>query len=88
MITVNADEHPLLRQFHKHLDRDGRPNEKRGVVIVQPDQYDDWFACRDPEVARTFLSLLPANLLSAAPAPKAPRAHAPEPPAPSTGSLF
>ncbi|PRZ42079.1 putative SOS response-associated peptidase YedK [Paraburkholderia fungorum] len=73
MLTVNADQHPLLRQFHKHLKPDGTPNEKRGVVILRPDQYDDWLACRDPEVARTFLSLLPPESLAVAPAPKAPR---------------
>ncbi|MEX3630271.1 MAG: SOS response-associated peptidase family protein [Burkholderia sp.] len=76
MLTVNADEHPFLCQFHKHLNPNGSPNEKRGVVILQPDQYDDWLNCRDPELARTFLSLLQPDAYRAAPAPRAKRTKA------------
>jgi putative SOS response-associated peptidase YedK len=54
-ITVNADEHPLMKRFHKPND------EKRSLVIVLVDQYDDWLSCRDTEVARSFLSLYPAG---------------------------
>nr|WP_277398493.1 SOS response-associated peptidase family protein [Burkholderia sp. Ac-20353] len=89
MITVNADEHLLLRQFHKHLDRDGKPNEKRGVVILRPDQYDDWLNCRDPEIARTFLSLLPADALSMEAAPRTTKTRRATASAdPSNGTLF
>lgn len=67
MLTLNADAHLLLKRFH-------RPgSEKRGVVILRPDQYDDWLSCRDPEVARSFLRLLPADELAAEPSPLPPR---------------
>jgi putative SOS response-associated peptidase YedK len=36
MLTINADEHPFMRNFHKPQD------EKRSVVILPPERYDDW----------------------------------------------
>jgi putative SOS response-associated peptidase YedK len=36
MLTINADQHPLMRMFHKPTD------EKRIVVILPPDRYQDW----------------------------------------------
>jgi putative SOS response-associated peptidase YedK len=36
MLTINADEHLMMRQFHKPTD------EKRMVVILPPDRYQDW----------------------------------------------
>ena len=63
-LTVNADEHPLMRRFH-------RPgSEKRSLVIVPPDEYDTWLGCRNLEEARSFLREYPANLMAAEPAPK------------------
>ncbi|WP_373924746.1 SOS response-associated peptidase family protein [Duganella sp. CY15W] len=63
-ITVNADEHPLMKRFH----RPGK--EKRSLVIVPPAEYDDWLSCKDPERARAFLQLYPPELMYAEPAPK------------------
>jgi putative SOS response-associated peptidase YedK len=38
MLTINADDHPFMRQFHA-------PNkEKRMIVILQEEDYDDWLA--------------------------------------------
>lgn len=36
MLTINADEHPLMKVFHKPSD------EKRMVVILPPKRYQDW----------------------------------------------
>ena len=36
MLTVNADDHPVMRQFHKPGD------EKRTPVIIAPDLQDAW----------------------------------------------
>ena len=36
MLTINADTHALMNQFHKPAD------EKRMVVILEPDRYGDW----------------------------------------------
>lgn len=68
MLTVNCDEHSLLRQFHRNFDKKtGAPEEKRSVVIIRPQDYDDWLACRDPEHARTFFQLLAPDEYSSAP---------------------
>lgn len=63
MLTVNADGHPLMQRFHKPDD------EKRMVVILHPDQYDDWLHCA-PEQSGAFLVRYPAELLVARPAPR------------------
>ena len=89
MLTVNADDHPLLKRFHKPED------EKRMVVILHPGDYAQWLAC-PVEEARRFLKLWTGPLL-AEPLPLPPRApkassvrtakpRKPEPP--ETGSLF
>ncbi len=38
MLTVNADEHPVMRQFHKPGD------EKRTPVIIAPELHDKWLS--------------------------------------------
>lgn len=63
MLTINADDHPLLMRFHKPGD------EKRMVVIIEPDQYADWLQA-DAEAARSFFNAYPASKLQAVPAPK------------------
>jgi putative SOS response-associated peptidase YedK len=63
-LTVNADEHPLMRRFHKPDD------EKRSVVIIRPEDYDEWLGCKNPELARTFLQLYPADRMAAHAAPR------------------
>ncbi|QWE97975.1 MULTISPECIES: SOS response-associated peptidase [unclassified Cupriavidus] len=67
MPTLNADSHPLLRRFHKP------GSEKRAVVVLPKGDWDEWLHCRDPEVARTLLRLMPSDLLVAQPAPIPPK---------------
>lgn len=67
MLTVNADEHSLMKRFHKPGE------EKRSVVIVRPQDYDDWLGSRTTDEARSFLSLYPANLMRADAHPLPPR---------------
>lgn len=69
-LTINADEHGLMKHFHKP------GQEKRSLVIVPFDDYDAWLDCRDPELARSFLRLYPSELMAAAPAPQTPRKRA------------
>jgi putative SOS response-associated peptidase YedK len=38
MLTVNADDHPVMKQFHKHGD------EKRTPVIIPPEFHDTWLS--------------------------------------------
>ena len=43
MLTVNADEHPVMNQFHKPGD------EKRTPVILHPSQFKSWLSASDAE---------------------------------------
>jgi putative SOS response-associated peptidase YedK len=42
MLTVNADEHPVMRQFHKTGD------EKRTPVLIKPEHYNRWLGADIP----------------------------------------
>lgn len=67
MLTVNADQHPLMRRFH-------RPGaEKRSVIILRPEEYDDWLNVKSTDEARTFLNLFPAEEMAGEPKPLPPR---------------
>jgi putative SOS response-associated peptidase YedK len=57
MLTVNADDHPFMRNFHKPGD------EKRMIVILHEDQYDDWLSAA-AEDSRLYLQQYPAELLT------------------------
>lgn len=39
MLTVNADDHPVMKQFHAPDD------EKRMVVILDPQDFEAWLTC-------------------------------------------
>ena len=66
-ITINADGHSFMQRFHKPGD------EKRSLVVIAQDDYDAWLNCRNPEMARTFLQLYPAELMTGQPKPSPPR---------------
>lgn len=36
MLTINADNHPFMSQFHKP------ENEKRSIVVIEPEHRQDW----------------------------------------------
>lgn len=58
LLTINADAHPLMRQFHKPSD------EKRMVVILPQERYTDWLNAR-PDQSRDFFRQFPADALVA-----------------------
>jgi putative SOS response-associated peptidase YedK len=58
MLTINADEHPLMRLFHKPTD------EKRMVVVLPPDSYDHWLQAT-PQQSMDFMRLYPAERMQA-----------------------
>ena len=58
MLTINADEHPLMRLFHKPTD------EKRMVVILPPGRYQDWLEA-PAQSSMEFLRPFPAESLQA-----------------------
>ena len=64
LLTINAAEHGLMRQFHKPAD------EKRMVVVLPSEQYQDWLEA-PPQRSMDFLRAFPAELLRAEPAPAA-----------------
>jgi putative SOS response-associated peptidase YedK len=55
MLTVNADDHPVMRQFHKSGD------EKRTPVIIPPELHDTWLGADIP---------MTTKLMSSAPMPR------------------
>lgn len=66
MLTINADGHALMQRFHKPDD------EKRMLVILQPEQFDDWLQC-PVEDAPDFFVRYPADQLVAHAAPRTAR---------------
>lgn len=58
MLTINADQHPFMRQFHKPDD------EKRTVVILHEAHYDAWLQAPVKD-SRDFLYPFPADNLVA-----------------------
>lgn len=58
MLTINADDHSFMRQFHKPDD------EKRMVVILPESDYDDWLQASTTN-SRDFLRQFPSNQLVA-----------------------
>ena len=58
MLTVNADDHSLMRNYHKPND------EKRMVVILPEDGYDAWLQAK-PDHSQAFLRQFPAAKLVA-----------------------
>ena len=60
LLTLNADEHPVLRRFHKPSD------EKRSLFIVPAGEYDLWLGAT-PDEARAMLMLLPPERFDVGP---------------------
>ena len=67
MLTINADEHPLMRRFHAPGD------EKRSVAIISPVDYAVWLGAKTDEEARSLLKPFPADAFTALAAPRPPR---------------
>ncbi len=63
LLTVNANSHPIMGKFHPAND------EKRSVVVIEPDSFDDWLNATTDE-AVTFFAPVSVNKFISAPAPK------------------
>jgi len=63
MLTVNADEHPVMRYFHKPGD------EKRTPVIIAPDLHDAWLGA-EPAKAAEMMNWAHMPELRTEPAPR------------------
>ena len=64
MLTVNADEHPVMKRFHKSGD------EKRTPVIISPELHHAWLSA-DVSEAMSLMSWKHMPELIAYPAPQA-----------------
>lgn len=62
MLTVNADSHELMCQFHKPVD------EKRMVVILPTDSYDAWLQAK-PQDSMNFMRVYAGQLVAGAERP-------------------
>lgn len=93
MLTVNADDHEFMRQFH------APEHEKRMVVILKPEDFDGWLTCPVAEAKERYCKQylgpldgvpapLPAKAKSASNASPEPKATRKSPPADTTGDLF
>ena len=65
MLTINADDHPLMRRMHKpdpKLPPDQQ--DKRSVIPIAPDDVDQWLAGTGAEAAQ-LLRLAPVGVFDA-----------------------
>lgn len=62
MLTMNATEHPLLKNYHRPED------EKRIVVILPESRYEAWLGA-PPEISMDFIQHYPHDQLLATPVP-------------------
>lgn len=69
MLTVNADGHAVMQRFHRPED------EKRMVVILDPEDYGSWLSCRVQDAPAYFRRWDKPLLTVASPLPpRAPKA--------------
>ncbi|VWC65493.1 gp33 [Burkholderia lata] len=59
VITVNGEGHPIFSRMHKPED------EKRAVVILRPDDWEEWLTTPNVEAVRAMLQPYPANKMYA-----------------------
>lgn len=64
MLTVNAEGHPLMQRFHKPGD------EKRAVVVLEPQDYEGWLNARTEAEARSYLRLFEPDVMVAVADPR------------------
>ena len=63
MLTINADQHPLMRQFHAPTD------EKRAIAVIPPELHTSWLNA-DHATAKELLLELQSAEYTAFPAPR------------------
>ena len=81
MLTINADDHPLMRHMHRpDAARPPEMQDKRMVVILPEGVYQDWLDA-PVERSKAFMQSFPADRMLATPEPippgTSPAANAP-----------
>lgn len=71
MLTINADDHPLLRDYHRPTD------EKRMVVVLNESRYQEWLEV-PAEASGEFLRQYPTERLVASHRPRTPKGETPQ----------
>lgn len=76
MLTINADDHPLMRHMHRpDPARAPETQDKRMVVILPEGAYQDWLDA-PPQLSMDFMQPFPAERMQATPEPSAPKPRA------------
>jgi len=60
LLTINADRHSFMKQFHKPDD------EKRSIIVIPEDLRNDWLNCKHDEASDFFLDM-PLNEFTSLP---------------------
>lgn len=67
MLTINADEHPLMRRMHRpNPKRPVAEQDKRSVIAIKRDDVEQWLA-GDAGDAQALLRLAPVEIFDAGP---------------------
>ncbi|MDH2484584.1 SOS response-associated peptidase [Acinetobacter baumannii] len=51
MLTINADNHPFMSQFHKPED------EKRSIIVIPEEYREDWLNCKKEDADHFFFEM-------------------------------
>ena len=57
MLTINADNHPFMSQFHKPED------EKRSIIVIPEEYREDWLNCKKEDADQFSLRCQSPSLL-------------------------
>ena len=64
MLTINADDHPFMSQFHKPED------EKRSIVVIEPEHLKDWLNMTHESAYKLLLPMGAGYVAEHRPKPK------------------
>ncbi|WP_180017981.1 MULTISPECIES: SOS response-associated peptidase [unclassified Acinetobacter] len=51
MLTINANQHPFMKQFHNPND------EKRSIIVIPKESRQDWLYCNHEEASEFFFEM-------------------------------
>lgn len=51
MLTINANQHPFMNQFHNPND------EKRSITVIPEESRQDWLHCNHEEASEFFFEM-------------------------------
>ena len=67
MLTINADDHPLMRRMHKPDPKaPADKQDKRSVIPLEASDFDQWLE-GTVDQAKTLMKLAPVEVFNAGP---------------------